>query len=255
MATRPTIMPLTAPRNVGFLVLLRNMSHTTQVSKATAVATLVLITAVGRVPAGEVGVTAVEAVPAQPQDAGADGDHGEAVRHEPGAVPGQPGADHPGGHEARRPGGQVDDVAAGVVEGALVGPVAAAPQQHGVDGVDEEAPGRDEDHPHLHLDPAQDAAQEQKRGDGREDELEVGQGGRRHLERDGGADRQPGLAHLGVGTVDRLRVADEVIEEVGEEVPGVLVVVGDWRCRRPAARRIPSCSPTGPRSPARRRSP
>ena len=46
MATSPTIIPLTDPRNVGFLAGPRNMSQTTQVSRATAVARLVLITAV-----------------------------------------------------------------------------------------------------------------------------------------------------------------------------------------------------------------
>ena len=46
MATKPTIMPLTAPRNVGFFDLLRNMSHSTQVNKAETVARFVFITAV-----------------------------------------------------------------------------------------------------------------------------------------------------------------------------------------------------------------
>src|ERR1700682_2011220 len=43
--TRPTIMPLTAPRNVGLRCELRNMSHNTHVSRATAVHTLVFTTA------------------------------------------------------------------------------------------------------------------------------------------------------------------------------------------------------------------
>src|SRR6516225_4373093 len=45
MPTRPQIMPLTAPSSVGFLDLLSSMSQTTHVSRAAAVAALVLITA------------------------------------------------------------------------------------------------------------------------------------------------------------------------------------------------------------------
>src|SRR6516165_5066104 len=45
MATRPVIMPLTPPRNVGLRALLAKMSQITQVSNATAVARLVLSTA------------------------------------------------------------------------------------------------------------------------------------------------------------------------------------------------------------------
>ncbi len=46
MATSPTIMPLTAPRKVGFFSLPRNMSSSTQTSRAETVARLVLTTAV-----------------------------------------------------------------------------------------------------------------------------------------------------------------------------------------------------------------
>ena len=45
IATSPVIMPLTAPRKVGFRCLLTNRSQITQVSNATAVARLVLSTA------------------------------------------------------------------------------------------------------------------------------------------------------------------------------------------------------------------
>src|SRR5689334_9143020 len=45
MATRPLIIPFTAPRNVGLRCLLPKRSQITQVSNATAVARLVLITA------------------------------------------------------------------------------------------------------------------------------------------------------------------------------------------------------------------
>src|SRR6201981_826289 len=45
IATRPVIMPLTLPRNVGLRALLAKMSHSTQVSNAQAVARLVFSTA------------------------------------------------------------------------------------------------------------------------------------------------------------------------------------------------------------------
>src|SRR5580704_14466777 len=45
MATRPVIIPLTAPRKVGLRCLLANMSQRTHTSNATAVVRLVLITA------------------------------------------------------------------------------------------------------------------------------------------------------------------------------------------------------------------
>src|ERR1700758_5028064 len=45
MATRPVIIPLTAPRKVGLRCLLAKMSQITQVSSATAVVRLVLSTA------------------------------------------------------------------------------------------------------------------------------------------------------------------------------------------------------------------
>ncbi len=46
IATRPQSMPLMAPRNVGFFCLEKSMSISTQVSTPTAVATLVLSTAI-----------------------------------------------------------------------------------------------------------------------------------------------------------------------------------------------------------------
>ena len=175
IATRPTIMPLTAPRNVGFFALLRNMSHSTQASSADDRGEVGVDDRGRRVGAGEVRVTAVEAVPAEPDDAGADRDEGQAVRDEPLPVPGQSWADHPCRDEAAGAGGQVDDVTTGVVDGALVRPVAAAPDQHGVDRVDERRPQRDEDDPDLDLDAAEDATEEQQRRDRGEHELEVEQ--------------------------------------------------------------------------------
>ena len=45
MPTRPQIMPLMAPKNVGFFCFVNHQSMNTQVKRPTAVATLVLSTA------------------------------------------------------------------------------------------------------------------------------------------------------------------------------------------------------------------
>ena len=97
------------------------------------------------------------------------------------------------------PGGEVDDVATGVVEGTLVRPVAATPDQHRVDRVDEGRPQRDEDHPDADLDPAEHAAQEQQRGDRGEDELEVEQRRRRLGQRQRGTAVREELRLGGLG--------------------------------------------------------
>ena len=136
-----------------------------------------------RVSAREVRVTTVEPVPAEPHDAGADGDQREAMWQEPLAVACQAWADDPGRDKSTGTSCEVDDVATGVVDCALVRPVTAAPQEHGVDGVHERRPQRDEDHPDPDLDATEDATQEQQRGDGREHELEVEQRGRRLRQR------------------------------------------------------------------------
>ena len=84
-------------------------------------------------------VTAVEAVPAHPEQAGADRDHRQVVRRVDLAVALQARSDHRSRDEAGDAGGEVDHVAAGEVDRALLGEVAAAPDQEGVDRVDEHA--------------------------------------------------------------------------------------------------------------------
>ena len=146
-----------------------------QVSTPVAVAMLVLTTAAAMLGAGVVGVTTVEAVPAEPQDAGPDRRHDQVVGQGVLSISQQPGSEDPGGHEARHAGRHVDDVAAGEVEGTFLGEVAAAPEHEGVDAVDEGRPQRHEEAPGAELDPAEHAPQEQQRGDGGEHELEVRQ--------------------------------------------------------------------------------
>ena len=196
IVTSPTIMPLTAPRNVGFFSLPRNMSQRTHTSSARHGREVGIDDRSCGVRAREVRVTAVESVPAQPDDARADRDQRQTVRHEPLPVACQARADHPGSDETAGAGSKVDDVPTGIVDCALVRPVAAAPDQHRVDGVDEGRPERDENHPHLDLDPADDTPEEQQRRDRREHELEVEQCRRGLRERQRSADRQSRLGYL-----------------------------------------------------------
>ncbi len=163
---------------------------------------------------GVVGVPTVEAVPAQPQDAGSDSRHDKVVGYGVCSVPQQPGSEDPGSHEARDAGRHVDDVATREVERALLRQVAATPQHERVHAVDEGRPQRHEEAPGAELDTAEHTSQEQKRRDGGEDELEVGERRRREVEGDGGVGRRDCLALLTDAAGDATWFADEVLEEV-----------------------------------------
>ena len=100
-------MPFRPPRNVGLRSRLSAMSMTIQVSIATAVARLVLITAeAASAPAKYAGVAAV-LNPFQPSHRNgrpkADGHEQQVVRHRALAVAPQPRPDHRGGGEAGEP--------------------------------------------------------------------------------------------------------------------------------------------------------
>jgi hypothetical protein len=123
--------------------------------------------------AGVVGIAAVEAVPAEPEQAGADGDHRQVVGRVDLAVTRQTRPDHPGRDEARDPGREMDDIAAAEVDRTLLGEPAAAPDQEGVDGVDERRPEHDKGDPGLEVDAPEHGAEHQDRRDRREDELEI----------------------------------------------------------------------------------
>ncbi len=175
----------------------------------------------GRVRAGEVRVTAVEAVPAEPQDAGADRDEQQVVRDRLLAVAGQPRSDHRRRHEARHASRQVDDVATAEVQRALARPVAAAPQQERVHRVGERDPQRHEDQPDLELDPADHAADEQDRRDRGEDELEVDQRALREpeLRHQPVKQRDIRLRLLSAGADNRPRLADERMRSTASRSP------------------------------------
>src|ERR1700727_294086 len=108
----------------------------------------------------------------------------------------------------------MDDVTTREVDRSLLSEVTTAPEQEGVDAVDERRPERDEDAPGRELDPAEHAAEEQQRCDRREHELEVGEAGRREGERDQGVGRRHGLPLLLMAVQRRARFPYEVVEEV-----------------------------------------
>ena len=130
--------------------------------------------------AGAVPVTAVEAVPAHPEEAGADCHHRQVVWSVDLSVTLQPWSDHRRGDEAGDTCGEVDDVTTGVVQRALLGEEATAPDHERVDRVDQQGPEGDERDPGLEVEAAEDRAEHQDRRDRGEHDLEVRQ--RRHRE-------------------------------------------------------------------------
>ena len=164
-----------------------------------------------RVEADVVRVAAVEAVPAEPEQAGADGDHRQVVRRVDLAVPCEARADHPRGDEAGDACGEMDDVAAREVEHAVVAEVAAAPDQEGVDGVDQRRPEDDEDDPRLEVHAAEHRTEHQQGRDRGEHELEVDE--RRLGERHVADQRDVPLFLEIVRAQDRARMPDEGREE------------------------------------------
>ncbi len=122
---------------------------------------------------GGIGITTVEAVPTEPEDACANEDVADITRAVVLPVCVEARADPPCGHEACGSGRDVDDVTAGVVEGAEDGEVAAAPDGVGDDAVGEGEPEGDVDDPSEEVHAAEERAGCQDEGDGCEDELEV----------------------------------------------------------------------------------
>ncbi len=165
----------------------------------------------------QVGVPAVEAVPAEPQQARSGGDHQQVVGSIDLAITLQPGSDHRRSDEARDTRGEVNHVSAGEVESAVLSEEAAAPDQEGVDRVDDARPHDHERNPGPEVDPAQDRSEHQDRGDRREDELEISQ--RRLREHDVSDERDVALLQQVIAVQDRPGLTPQVAEEsvVGPE--------------------------------------
>ena len=126
-----------------------------------------------RVDAGGIGVPAVEAVPAQPEDACSDQDRANVVGAVVFAVSVQAGSDPPCADEACGPGGEMDHVASRVIDHAEDGQKAAAPDGVGHDAVGEGQPEGHVDDPSEEVHAAQKSARRDDERDGCEDELEV----------------------------------------------------------------------------------
>ena len=85
-------------------------SNTIHTTTPVAVAMFVLMTAAASAGPRVVRVTAVEPVPAQPQDAGTDPRHDQVVGQGVLSISEQPRPEDPGGDKAGYAGGHVDDV-------------------------------------------------------------------------------------------------------------------------------------------------
>ena len=105
----------------------------------------------------------------------------------------------------------MDDVAAGEVEHAVLAEPAAAPDEEGVDRVDEARPQDHEGDPGLEVDAAEHRAEHQDRRDRREHELEVDE--RRLRELQLADQRDVRLSLQVVGAEDGARLSDQIVEE------------------------------------------
>ena len=139
-------------------------------------------------------------------------DHRQVVRRVDLAVTCEARADHPRRDEARDAGREVDDVAAGEVDSALLREPAAAPDQEGVDRVDAGRPEHDERDPRLEVHAAEHRAEHQDRRDRREHELEVDERRLREVDLPG-IRRDLPLSLQVVRTQHRPRLTEEVVEE------------------------------------------
>nr|ACN27883.1 unknown [Zea mays] len=133
----------------------------------------------GRHHVGGVRPAAVEAGPPHPQQARAGEREQDVVRREPLPVLLRPGPHPVGCREPGEASGEVDDVAAAVVDDAPLEEEPAAPYGEGADGVGEGEPERHEQHPRGEAHPAQQRPGDQHQGDGREHALEVHHRGHR----------------------------------------------------------------------------
>ena len=213
IATSPQIMPLMAPRNVGFFCLESEHVPEQPGEQPGRGRHVGVEHGRGRVGTRVERVTSVEAVPAEPEDSRSDRDHHQVAREGVLSVLPATRSDHPRADEGRDTGREVDDVATGVVDRALLGEEPAAPEQRGVDAVDHRDPQRHDEQPRLELETSDERPEEQERRDGGEDELEVRQRRGREVEGHQRIRSRHRLTLLGARGRERLEVADEPAPE------------------------------------------
>ncbi len=142
----------------------------------------VLTQAWAAIAVGGVSVAAVEAEPAEPQQAGAQGDEGHVVGQAALAGGELALAHHEHRGQGRIAGAHVDHRAAGPVTHAVLGEPAAAPDPVDERDVDDDAPQHEEPEVALELDAVGEGAGDERRGDDGEhllvDEVRLGGDGR-----------------------------------------------------------------------------
>src|SRR4029077_9146814 len=105
-------------------------------------------------------------------------------------------------------------VAAGEVDHAVLREPAAAPDQEGVDRVDQTRPEDDERNPGLEVHATEHGAEDQDRRDRREDELEVDERGLREVEDAGVSEVRDLRLALEIRVAEHAaRLADQVVPE------------------------------------------
>ena len=155
---------------------------------------------------------AVEAEPADPEQARAHRRHARTVRGMHLVGEATPGTEHGGNNQRRHAGAQMHHQAAREIHHAEVGKPAAAPYPVAHRRIDEEQPGP-ADHQHRReLDALHIGAHDQRRGDDREGHLEHGENdlGDAPRHRVGGDSRKQGLADAAHDAADR-RVEREAV--------------------------------------------
>ena len=129
-----------------------------------------------RVGRGRVRISTVEAVPAQPEQTAAAEGHDDVVGSEVVAVGFETWPDPVGADESGCARGQMDDVAAGVVNHAHLVEKATAPDTVCADGVGEGEPEGHKEHPGEEVHAPEVGAGDEDERDGGEDELEIHHG-------------------------------------------------------------------------------
>ena len=163
-----------------------------------------------RIGGGRIWISTIEAVPAQPEKARADQDGDIIAWATILAILLQSGPDPMRGYESGGAGGDVNDIATGVVDDAHLEEKPASPYRVGANGVAEGDPERDENHPGGEVHAAEDGAGQDDDGDGGEDELEIDHCGEGEvLEQDGRCGWELRLAELLRHGHDRAGPANE----------------------------------------------
>lgn len=126
-------------------------------------------------------ITAVEAVPARPENAGSDEHECDVAGFSVYAIGFQARADPPCAYKACCAGGEMNHVSAGVIDDAHLVEEAATPDAESADAIGEGQPERHKDHPGREIHAAEVRSGRDDERNGREDELEINHRGLREV--------------------------------------------------------------------------